>query len=206
MHHASLPAAANWALIMLCVGGAVVAAVGLLGSRPAAGRLDRYGGRSSELFHLIMLAAMTVMASEWSGSLSATRWRQLFGALAIASAVWLIAETRGRSSDRGDRIGAAGYHCVAALAMVYATLGSAAASTGHAHHAATGHPVDSPYPVLGWFLAGVFLLDAVVAAAAVVRPPGGVESTTRRRVVTVFPHLTMDIAMTMMLVAGLTSF
>uniref|UniRef100_UPI00245807A6 hypothetical protein n=1 Tax=Nocardia abscessus TaxID=120957 RepID=UPI00245807A6 len=41
--------------------------------------------------------------------------------------------------------------------------------------------------------------------AAVIRPPGGVESTRRRLVVTVFPHLAMDIAMTAMLVASLTS-
>lgn len=59
--------------------------------------------------------------------------------------------------------------------------------------------------MLGWFLAGVFLLDAVVAAAAVIRPPGGLESTRRRLVVTVFPHLAMDVAMTAMLVASLTS-
>ncbi|WP_255218397.1 hypothetical protein [Nocardia abscessus] len=38
-----------------------------------------------------------------------------------------------------------------------------------------------------------------------IRPPGGVESTRRRLVVAVFPHLAMDIAMTAMLVASLTS-
>ncbi len=201
MHHAGLSPAANWALIVLCVGGAAAAAVGLLQTRPATGRPGRYGGRGTELFHLIMLVAMAVMESEWSRSLSAIWWRQLFGALALASVVWLIAETRDRSGNRNDRIGAAGYHCVAALAMGYATLGSPA---GHAHHAAAGHPADPPYPLLGWFLAGVFLLDAVVAAAAVVRPPRGAESA-RCRIVTVFPHLAMDIAMTTMLVAGLTS-
>ncbi|MGY5305496.1 DUF5134 domain-containing protein [Nocardia gipuzkoensis] len=202
MHHAGLPPAANWAMIVLCVSGAAVAAVGLLGSRPAAGRLDRYGGQEG-LFHSVMLAAMAVMGSEWSEMLSATRWRQLFGALAIASLLRLIAPgARDRPGDREHRIGAALYHCVAALAMVYTTLGSPA---GHAHHAATDHTADLPYPMLGWFLAGVFLLDAVVAATAVIRPPGGVESTRRRLVVTVFPHLSMDIAMTAMLVASLTS-
>ncbi|WP_280364339.1 hypothetical protein, partial [Nocardia abscessus] len=44
---------------------------------------------------------------------------------------------------------------------VYTTLGSPA---GHAHHAAADHTADLPYPMLGWFLAGVLLLHAVVAA------------------------------------------
>ncbi|MBF6335566.1 DUF5134 domain-containing protein [Nocardia abscessus] len=203
MHHSGLPPAVNWAMIVLCVGGAAVAAAGFLGSRTAARRLDRYGGQGSELFHLVMLAAMAVMGNQWSEALSATRWRQLFGALAIASLLWLIAGTRGRPGEREHRIGAALYHCVAALSMVYATLGSPTAASGHAHHAATDHTADLPCPMLGWLLAGVFLLDALVAAAAVIRPPGGVESTRRRLVVTVFPHLAMDIAMTAMLVASL---
>ncbi|WP_280250144.1 hypothetical protein, partial [Nocardia abscessus] len=55
------------------------------------------------------------------------------------------------------------------LAMVYTTLGSPA---GHAHHAATDHTADLPYPMLGWLLACVFLLDAAVAAAGGALPAG----------------------------------
>jgi hypothetical protein len=74
-------------------------------------------------------------------------------------------------------------------------------ASAHVHHAAT-HTADLPYPVIGWFLAVTFLLDAVVVVAAVVRPPGEAEPMRRDVVVTVFPHLAMDIAMTAMLVAA----
>ncbi|MEU6185339.1 DUF5134 domain-containing protein [Nocardia sp. NPDC047038] len=60
---------------------------------------------------------------------------------------------------------------------------------------------DPPYPVIGWFLAGMFFLDAVVVVAAVLRPPG--ETPQARHDIAVSPHLIMDVAMAAMLVAAL---
>ncbi|MFE7747254.1 DUF5134 domain-containing protein [Nocardia sp. NPDC057455] len=69
----------------------------------------------------------------------------------------------------------------------------------------TRPPPDLPYPVIGWFLAGLFLLDAAVVVVTAIRPPGEAGPTRRAFVVTLFPHLVMDIAMTVMLVAALTT-
>lgn len=206
MYHAGLPPGATWAMIALCGCGAAVAAVGLLAPRPTAGRLGRYGDRGSELFHAVMLTAMSVMWSDTGQTLSVAQWRLLFGALAIAALLWLVASaTRGRPGERADRVGAAVYHCVAALAMVYATTGSDPSPAGHIHHSVGAHTADLPYPVLGWSLTVLFLLDSVVVIAAVIRPPGDTEPTRRDIVATVLPHLVMDITMTAMLVAALTA-
>ncbi len=83
--------------------------------------------------------------------------------------------------------------------MVYATLGIQVSPPEHVHPA-TAHAADLPYPAVGWFLAGMFLLDAVVV---VVRPPDERPQAWRDLVVTVFPHLAMDIAMVAMLVTAL---
>ncbi|MBF6195291.1 DUF5134 domain-containing protein [Nocardia sp. CDC186] len=203
MHHTGLPPAATWGMIVLCCCGAAVAAVGLLRPRRAPGRLARYGERGSELFHAVMLAAMAAMWSAVSANLSVLEWRLLFGALAIASPLWLVVvAARERSAERADRIGAAVYHGVAALAMVYATLGTHASPPEHVHHA-TAHAPGLPYPVIGWILAAMFLLDALVVVAVVVRPPGEAPPTRHEIAVTVFPHLVMDIATAVMLVAAL---
>ncbi|MFI2280297.1 DUF5134 domain-containing protein [Nocardia beijingensis] len=190
-------------MIVLCCCGAAVAAFGLLCPRPAAGRLTRYGERGSELFHAVMLAAMAVMWSAIGADLSVVEWRLLFGALAIASPLWLVAvAARERPAECADRVGAALYHGVAALGMVYATLGTHASAPEHVHHA-TAHEPGLPYPVIGWFLAAVFILDALVVAAVVIRPPGEAPPMRREITVTVFPHLVMDIAMAVMLVTAL---
>lgn len=203
MHHTGLPPAATWGMIVLCGCGAAVAAFDFLRPRPAAGRLARYGERGSELFHAVMLAAMAAMWSGVGANLSVVEWRLLFGALAIASPLWLVAvAARERPAERAERMGAALYHGAAALAMVYATLGAHASAPEHVRHATAPAP-GLPYPVIGWFLAAVFMLDALVVIAVVVRPPGASPPTRREIVVTVFPHLVMDIVMAAMLVAAL---
>lgn len=134
-------------------------------------------------------------------SLGPCRYRVL-AALAVASLLWpILGATRGRPGDRADRIGAAVYHCVGALAMVHATLGSDNSPSEHAHHTAAAYPANLPYPAISWLLAGLFLLDAVVVVIAVIRPRGEAAPTRLDFIVTVSPHLAMDITMVAMLVA-----
>ncbi|WP_067685976.1 DUF5134 domain-containing protein [Nocardia jejuensis] len=172
--HTTLPPAIMGIATALCLCGAVVAAAHLLRPHPTEHAL--YSGRASDLNHLAMLTAMAVMWSDTS--LPITLWRAVFGALAASALLALL--TRGYAGSRTERIGSAAYHCVSALAMLYA---------GSAHHTVS-------LPVLGWTLTALFLLDAAVVAAVAVTP-----ATPSRRdfLVTVFPHLVMDLAMASML-------
>ncbi|MFC8527418.1 DUF5134 domain-containing protein [Nocardia sp. NPDC057227] len=156
-----------WAAALGCLLGA--AATGVRGRTV-------YPGPASALFHVVMLLAMAGM---WTlPQVSPPVWRGLSGALAAAAALWLLlAATGPRTEHRADEIGAACYHGVAALAMVYALLG--------------GHGGTPPLPVAGWILVLLFVFDAVVVAGVT------------RFALAALPHLVMDLATALMLGSAL---
>ncbi|MEV0355837.1 DUF5134 domain-containing protein [Nocardia sp. NPDC050697] len=158
-----------WAAALGCLLGAAATAV--------RGRTV-YPGPASALFHVAMLLSMAGMWTLPGAHISAPVWRGFFGALAAAAALWLLlAATGPRTATTGDEISAAAYHGIAALAMVYALLG--------------GHGGAPPWPVAGWILVALFLLDAAVVAGVT------------RYALAALPHLVMDLATALMLGSAL---
>ncbi|MFC9472151.1 DUF5134 domain-containing protein [Nocardia sp. NPDC056952] len=187
MNHA-LPAPVGWIAVGLCSAAALVAAVDARSGTPAT---SRYGGRATELAHVVMLVAMAVMWTPKGGDLPAI-WRAVFSVLAIAMSTW-VAVTIAR---RTDDVGAAIYHCVAAFAMLYATLGQ----QQHHHHVHGGAENSLPVPLLGWAFVAIFTLDAVVTLGALTW-----QIAHRRPARALFPHLVMDAATAVMIWQALSA-
>ena len=120
-----------------------------------------------------------------------------------------VADRRGDASRRsvggsndselfGEESGAAIYHGIAALAMVYATL------TAHGPRAEhTAHASSPPIPAIGWVLVALFVLDAMVLVATALRVPERFGRSRPATFAAVFPHATMDFAMATMLTLAL---
>lgn len=188
MNHA-LPGPVGWIAIGLCSTAALVAAVDARSGTPTN---SRYGGRATELAHVVMLVAMAVMWTPAGGDLPATVWRAVFSVLAIAMSVWVVVAIGRRTDD----VGAAIYHCVAAFAMLYATLGQ----QQHQHHVHGGAENQLPVPLLGWAFVAIFTLDAVVTLGALTW-----QIAHRRPARALFPHLVMDAATAVMIWQALSA-
>ncbi|MFE9789761.1 DUF5134 domain-containing protein [Nocardia salmonicida] len=186
MNHA-LPGSVSWIAIGLCSTAALVAAVDARSGTPTN---SRYGGRATELAHVVMLVAMAVMWTPAGGDLPATVWRVVFSVLAIVMSVWVVVAIGRRTDD----VGAAIYHCVAAFAMLYATLGQ------HHHHVHTGAETPLPVPLLGWAFVAIFTLDAVVTLGALTW-----QLIHRQPARALFPHLVMDAATAVMVWQALSA-
>ncbi|WP_043655857.1 DUF5134 domain-containing protein [Nocardia thailandica] len=182
----SLPDPLRWIAIALC---STATATAILGLREDPVRRRRFGGRATEAAHAVMLTAMAVMWTPLGAELPNTFWCWLFGALTLATAVWVTAALR-----TGGDTAAAVYHGVAAAAMLYTTLGST-----HEHH---GHTMVGPvpYPAVGWALVVLFVLDAVITTGALAYQGFG-----RKPVRPLFTHLVMDAATAVMLFHALAS-
>ncbi|KQY32614.1 hypothetical protein ASD42_19950 [Nocardia sp. Root136] len=185
MNHA-LPGPVGGIAIGLCSTAALVAAVDARSGTPTN---SRYGGRATELAHVVMLVAMAVMWTPAGGGLPATVWRAVFSVLAMS--VWVVIAIGRRTDD----VGAAIYHCVAAFAMLYATLGQQ-----HHHHVHGGAENQLPVPLLGWAFVAIFTLDAVVTLGALTW-----QITHRRPARALFPHLVMDAATAVMIWQALSA-
>lgn len=183
----TLPGPLALVAIGLCLSAVVVAVLDL---RAGVTERSLYAGRTTELAHVVMLLAMAAMWTPAGDALSATFWRVVFGVLALAMSAWVVIALGG-----ADDVGAAVYHWVAAVAMVYATFG------GHHHHAHHGSAAGHlPVPLLGWAFCTLFAIDAVVTAGAL-----GWQLLRRRRARPLFAHLVMDVAMVVMLGQALTT-
>ncbi|PKV81473.1 DUF5134 domain-containing protein [Nocardia fluminea] len=185
MNHA-LPGPVGPIAIVLCSAAAIVAAVD---ARSGATTASRYSGRATELAHVVMLVAMAAMWTPIGGDLPATVWRAVFSVLAIAMSAWVVAAIGRRTDDAGAAI----YHCVAAFAMLYATLGEQ-----HHHHAGPASQV--PVPLLGWVFVAIFALDAVITLGALAW-----QIAQRRPARALFPHLVMDAATAVMIWQALSA-
>ncbi|MEU4416887.1 DUF5134 domain-containing protein [Nocardia salmonicida] len=189
MNHALPGPVAAWIAIGLCSTAALVAAVDARSGTPTN---SRYGGRATELAHVVMLVAMAVMWTPAGGDLPATVWRGVFAVLTIAMAGWVVVAI-GR---RGEDLGAAIYHCVAAFAMLYATLGQ----QHHHHHVHGGAENALPVPLHGWTFVAIFTLDAVITLGAWTW-----QIAHRRPARALLPHLVMDAATAMMVWQALSA-
>ncbi|MET7769508.1 DUF5134 domain-containing protein [Nocardia sp. NPDC005366] len=204
MDHANPAPRATAALITLCLVAAVVACARLIRSGAVPTGPGRFG-RGADLVHAVMLVAMAAMWSAAGAALPITFWRSLFGMVAAVSLLWLIVgSARADSANRGEQAGAALYHCVAAIAMIYATLTSHGSHSEHDQHATT-HVTSPPIPAIGWFLVTLFVLDALVVTVAAIRAPRQFGNTRPATIAAVFPHATMDFTMAVMLVLALRS-
>jgi Domain of unknown function (DUF5134) len=100
-----------------------------------------------------------------------------------------------------DHIAAASFHLIAALAMVYATIGR------HRDHWTPGMDMPAaqhlPFPALGMVLAALFALDAVATVLVVIALDlPSQRNPLRSSRIAVFPHVAMDVGMATMLVAA----
>ncbi|MEZ5323273.1 MAG: DUF5134 domain-containing protein [Microthrixaceae bacterium] len=193
----------RWCAVAMLSGGMMCAVAALRTPRRDPELGDPYlGGPEVEAGHVVMLAAMLLMVGAPTLDLQSW-WRGLFTMVAAFYAVRLWHHARDATSGRTGatvRAGAAGYHLVAALAMLCATVGQD--HHGHAHGAAarpTGS--DMPWPWLAWLLTGLFLAGALFAAVVFVtgRVPGSDERAHGPIRTALVAHLVMDLAMVPML-------
>lgn len=181
----TLPDPLRWIAIALCL---CATGTALLDLRADPVRHSRFGGRATGAAHAVMLTAMAFMWTPMGAEVPITLWRWFFGALTMATAVWIAVALR-----TGGDTPAAVHHGTAAAAMLYATLGST-----HEHH---GHTMIEPipFPPLGWALVGLFVLDAVITTGALVH-----RGIARKPLRPLFTHLIMDAATATMLLQALT--
>jgi hypothetical protein len=196
----------QWVLVVLCIGASVWAAMRAMLPHKAihvSGATSAMAGflcRESEVADVVMLTAMAAMFAYPAGPVGV--WRAIFIGIGLAYVVRLVA-TRSRPSGlSGERVAAGAYHILAAVAMLYATIGS-----GHANLAAAAHMMPGgggpPVPVLGWVFVLVFGLDALTVTAVVVAAPQRFRVSRPRLIAAALPHAIADFAMVAMLYGAL---
>ncbi|MBX7435117.1 DUF5134 domain-containing protein [Mycobacterium sp. Y57] len=205
-----LPLAVRWAVAGLTAAGLIVAVARATGGGRHEAVPGLYSsGRASDLGHIVMLAAIFIMVVFPHDAVPSYLWQSIFGALAAVYTVLIVIHIgqRRRAPVGGqstDLIAAAGYHLIAALAMLYPTLGAVSRPEMYGLH--REHAAPPPLPVLGWIGVAFFLADLLgsVIVAITLRFPGidhrKLPKATR---VAVFPHAVMDLTMSLMLVTAL---
>jgi hypothetical protein len=183
----------RWALAAILV-IALPIAVRSMATRHPSLHANYATSREAEAGHVAMSLDMLAMLVAPLGSVPHILWRWIFGGIALTYAALLTLRITRR--ELSPAVGA-GYHMVAALAMVYATLesecGRSMPTTSMPEMMRASGP---PYPVIGWVLAGLFVFDAVGTAVIAARHRG-----IR---IPVIPHVVMDIVMAAMIVAAVS--